>query len=44
MIWIMIKDSSTRTASNKLIHDKVINIAKNPKYDWYWRGLSWNVY
>ena len=24
-----------RTASNKLLHDKAFNIAKNPKYDGY---------
>ena len=37
------KNSPTRAASDKVIHDKVFNIAKNPKYDGFQRGLSWNV-
>ena len=28
-----------RAASDKVLHDKAFNIAKNPKYDWYQRGL-----
>ena len=34
------KDSPTRAASDKVIHDKVFNIAKNPKYDGFQRSLS----
>ena len=30
----------TRTASAKILHDKTFNIAKNPKYDGYQRGLA----
>ena len=36
------KDLPRRTASDKVLCDKVFNIAKNPKYDGYERGLdSW---
>ena len=38
------KDIKTRTASNKILRDKVFNIAKNPKYDGYQRGLASMVY
>ena len=27
-----------------VLHDKVLNIAKSPKYDVYQRGLAWIVY
>ena len=33
-----------RTASDKVLRDKAFNIAKNPKYDGYQRGLSSMVY
>ena len=33
------KDLTKRTASDKILHDKAFNIAKNPKYDVYQRGL-----
>ena len=33
------KDLSRRTASNKILRDKAFDIAKNPKYDGYQRGL-----
>ena len=33
-----------RTASDKMICDKAFNIAKNPKYDGYQRGLASVVY
>ena len=33
-----------RTASDKIICDKAFNIAKNPKYDGYQRGLVSMVY
>ena len=32
-----------RTFANKVLCDKVCNIAKNPKYDEYQRGLAWMV-
>ena len=34
------KDLTRRTAANKALHDKSFNIAKNPKYDGYQRGLA----
>ena len=38
------KDLNRRTASDKILRDKVFNIAKNPKYDGYQRGLTSMVY
>ena len=37
-------DLTTTTASDKILHDKTFNIAKNPKYDRYIRGLTTMVY
>ena len=34
------KDIKRRTASDKILRDKAFNIAKNPKYDGYQRGLA----
>ena len=34
------KDLTRRRASNKTLRDKAFNIAKNPKYDGYQRGLA----
>ena len=34
----------TRAASGKILRDKSFNIAKNPKYDVYQRGLASLVY
>ena len=34
------KDLARRTASDKILRDKAFNIAKNPKYDGYQRGLA----
>ena len=34
------KDLTRRTGSDKILHDKAFNIAKNPKYDGYQRGLA----
>ena len=34
------KDLPRRTASDKVLHGKVFNIAKNPKDDGYQRGLD----
>ena len=38
------KDLKRRTASDKVLRDKAFNIAKNPKYDRYQRGLPSMVY
>ena len=38
------KDLPRRTAADKVWHDKKFNIAKNPKYDVYQRGLASMVY
>ena len=40
MAWGNFKD----IASEKILRDKAFNIAKNPKYDWYQRGLASMVY
>ena len=38
------KDLHRRTTSDKVFRDKALNIAKNPKYDGYQRGLASLVY
>ena len=38
------KDLKRRTASDNILRDKAFNIAKNPKYDGYQRGLASMVY
>ena len=38
------KDVARRTASDKVLRDKAINISKNPKCDGYQRGLASMVY
>ena len=38
------KDLTKRTTSNKILRDKVFNIAKNSKYDGYQRRLASMVY
>ena len=38
------KDLTRKTASDKVLRDKAFNIAKNPKYDGYQRGLTLMVY
>ena len=38
------KNLARRTASDKVLRDKAFNIAKNPKYDRYQRGLASMVY
>ena len=38
------KDLARRTGSDKVLRDKAFNIAKNPKYDGYHRGLAFMVY
>ena len=38
------KDLTKRTVANKFLRDKAFNIAKDPKYDGYQRGLASMVY
>ena len=38
------KDLAKRTAADKVLRDKAFNIAKDPKYDGYQRGLASTVY
>ena len=38
------KDLSRRIASGKALRDRVFIIAKNPKYDWFQRGLAAMIY
>ena len=38
------KDIAQRTTSDKILRGKAFNIAKNPKYDGYKRGLASMVY
>ena len=38
------KDLKKRTFSDKVLRGKAFNIAKNPKYDGYQRGLASMVY
>ena len=44
MAYWYFKDLKRRTASDKVLRDKAFNIAKNPKYDGYQRGLASMVY
>ena len=38
------KDLTRRMASDKVLRDKAFNVAKNPKYDGYQRGLCFMVH
>ena len=38
------KDIARRMASDNVLRDKAFDIAKNPKYDGYQRGLASMVY
>ena len=38
------KDLARRTVADKVLKDKAFNIAKDPKYDGYLRGLASMVY
>ena len=40
MVYGNFKDLPRRTAADKVIHNKAFNIAKNPKYNGYQRGLA----
>ena len=44
MAYADFKNLARRTASDKVLRDKAFNIAKNPKYDGYQRGLASMVY
>ena len=44
MVYEDFKDLPIRLASDKLLHDNAFNIAKNPIYDAYQRGLALMVY
>ena len=39
-----LKDLAKRAASAKVLREKAFDIAKNPKYDGYQRGLTTMVY
>ena len=38
------RDLNRKTTADKVLRDKAFNIAKNPKYDRYQRGLASMVY
>ena len=44
MVYGDFEDLAKRAASDKILHDKAFNIAKNSKYDRYQRGLASMVY
>ena len=44
MVYGHFKDLARRTASDKVLRDKPFNIAKNPEYNEYQRGLASMVY
>ena len=44
MVYGDFKDLPRRTASDKSVHNKAFNTAKNPKYDGYQRALASMVY
>ena len=44
MAYRHFKDLKRKTASDKSLTDEAFNIAKNPKYDGYQRGLVSMVY
>ena len=44
MVYGDFKDLKKRKASDNILRDKAFNIAKNPKYDGYQRGLASMVY
>ena len=44
MAYVDFKDLTRTTASDKILHDEIFDIAKNPKYDGYQRGLASMVY
>ena len=44
MAYADLKCFTKRTASDKILRDRAINIARNPKYNGYQRGLASMVY
>ena len=44
MVYEDFKDLARRTASDKFLRDKALNIAKHPKYDGYQRRLASVIY
>ena len=40
MVYRDFKDLARRTASDKVLHNRTFNIAKNPKCGGYQRGLA----
>ena len=44
MVYGYFKDLNTRTGADKILHDKVFNIVKNPKYDGYQHCLASMAY
>ena len=44
MAYGYFKDLARGTASDKFLRNKAFNIAKNPKFDRYQRGLASMVY
>ena len=44
MAYVKRKDLNKRTQSDKVLRDKFFEIANNPKYDGYQRGLASIVY
>ena len=44
MVYGDFKEIAKRTASDNVLRDKAFNIAKNPIYDGYQRGLASMVY
>ena len=44
MAYGYFKDLTRRRASDKILHSKAFNIAKNPKYNGYQRGLASMLY
>ena len=40
MAYVDFNDLAKRRATDKVLRDKAFNIAKNPKCDWYQRGLA----
>ena len=43
MVYGDFKDLAKRTAAGKSFRDKAFNIAKDPKYDGYQRGLAYLI-
>ena len=44
VFFFFFKDLTRATASDKILRDKALNIATNPKYEGYQRGLASTVY